>query len=80
MRTFKLISVENFFKMTERRLCQFYIGRVLFGRVYVEFSDVWTPVEVLQICEDGTRFFIVQDTGEMFHETLRSIKCIQEFV
>ena len=80
MRTIQPGFIGNFLKVTEHTLCQTWIGRALFGGIYIELDSVWTPVDVIRIAEDGTRFFRTQYSGSSFHETLNGITRIQEFV
>lgn len=79
MRTIQHGFIDNFLKVTEHSLCQTWIGRALFGGIYVDLDGVWTPVDVFRIAEDGSRFFRTQYSGSSFHETFNGIKQIQEF-
>lgn len=80
MRTFQPGFIDNFLKVVEDSLCQFWVGRALFGGTYVRLVDHWSPVDVLMTCNDGTRVFMTQYTHSSFHESFVGISNIQEFV
>ena len=80
MRTLMSGFIDIFLKVTEHSLCQTWIGRALFGGIYIKLNGVWAPVDVIRIAEDGTRYFRAQHSGSSFHETLYGITRIQEFV
>lgn len=80
MRTIQLGFISNFLKVTEKKLCQLWIGRALFGGIYVKLDGVWIPVDILRIAHDGSRFFRAQYSTSFFHETFSRITRIQEFV
>ncbi len=80
MRTIRADLIQNILKVTEAKVCQTWLGRALYGGIYVSMDGHWMPVDVMMVCDDGTRIFRTQYSGCSFHETFLGIDAIQEFV
>jgi hypothetical protein len=79
MRTIQHGVLDNFLKVTENWLCQAWLGRALFGGIYVRMAGHWMPVDVMMTCDDGARVFVTQYTGSSFHESFLGVDDIQVF-
>jgi hypothetical protein len=78
---FKRTPWQNFIRVADHELSQLKLMRMLFGGDWVRMDGTWKQVDVIRVCDDGTRVFRQElaGCGVSFHETHVDVQAIESW-
>lgn len=76
-----MAAVRSFWQAVDHHAGQFKPVRIALGGTWVKLNNRWVQVDVLRICQDGSRIFNMQVEGAYvsFHETFQGVSAVEVY-